>query len=191
MTGRGPTDILTELDSGRKMAGVGSIARTRRVSLTSRLLGAGALASVLPTLLTPLQAGVVLVHSHCDGRTHLHRLDTADLRDWQVGYDQQSPCCDSGEDHGAPSPGDDGNADCEHNQPPIVVAKSPFWAARARGVSAAHLAKVSYSAVPDVAASGRLAEHGLGSSVAATTDPAHVPRDATATLLLRNHALLL
>lgn len=159
--------------------------------MISHLLGAGALAAVLPTLLTPLQAGLILLHSHCNGQTHLHRLDAADLRDWQVGHAQQNACCDSGEDHGAPSPDGAGRADCEHDQPPIVIAKAPFWAARAGDVSAAHLAKVPYSAVPDVVASERVGGHGLDGLVAATADPAHVPRDATATLLLRNHALLL
>ena len=169
------------------------IARTMRVAPTTRLLRVGVLTSVLPTLLlTPLRAEVILLHSHCDGETHVHRLDAANLRDWQVRRAPETRCCDSGAAERANATVGAPDARCDHGQPAIVIAIGPFQATRAWHVAAAQVAaKILPSATPAVAS----ADPRIGQKTSGSRSPAphlaHARRDATATLLSRNHALLL
>jgi hypothetical protein len=167
-------------------------AKTKRTDLLSRLLGAGLLASVLPTLLlTPLQAEVILLHSDCDGGTHAHRFDAASLDDWQARHARENPCCEPGEAGAAA--GAQGNAvtDCDHNQPSVIIAKGPFLAIRAGQPISAHLTKAPHLAGPAVVSCDPLVACGTCMPTSSAAGPPHAPGDGTATILLRNHALLL
>jgi hypothetical protein len=184
-------DIL-KLTWGTKVSAVRLIARTMRVGLLSRLLGVGVLASVLPMLLlTPLQAEVILLHSDCDGGTHVHGLDAADLDDWQAQHARENPCCEPGEIEGAGDTVGIPGADCDHNAPPIIIAKGPFLATRAGSAPSAHVAKALHVAVPAVVTCDPLVVHGTHIPHSDATGPAQAPGDGTATSLSRNHALLL
>ncbi len=166
--------------------------RTNRPELLSRLLGAGLLASVLPTLLlTPLQAEVILLHSDCEGGTHAHRFDAINLDDWQAQHAREYPCCDPGEIEDAGDTVGIPGADCDHNAPPIIIAKGPFLATRAGSAPSTHVAKALHLAVPAVVTCDPLVVHGTHIPHSDATGPARAPGDGTATILSRNHALLL
>ncbi len=160
-----------------------------RTSLVSRILGVGVLASVLPTLLlTPLHAEVILFHSDCDGGTHAHRLDAPDLNDWRAQHDRENPFCESGEADGGA-----GGAPpyCDHNQPLVIIAKGPFLATRAGHASTAHVSKALHPAGPAVVSCDPLVGSGTHFPDFSAAGPPRAPRDGTATILSRNHALLL
>lgn len=174
------------------MFAVRLIARTLRVGLLSRPLGVGVLAFVLPMLLlTPLQAEMILLHRDCDGGTHVHRFDAADLNDWQTQHAREYPCCEPAEIEGAGATVGIPGADCDHNAPPIIIAKGPFLATRAGSGPSAHVAKALHLAVPAVVTCDPLVAHGTHVPHLDATGPAHAPGDGAATILSRNHALLL
>ncbi len=168
------------------------ISRTMRATLTPRVLGASALAAVLPTLLlTPLQAEVILLHSDCEGGTHAHRFDVANLQDWRVHHDRENPCCGPGETDGTDVAGVAPLSDCDHNQPPVIIARGPFLAVRAGQAPTIDPPKALHPAGPAVVSCAPLVGYGsLNTSFVAAGSP-RAPRDGTAMILSRNHALLL
>ncbi len=162
-----------------------------RVFLTSRVLRLALLASILPTLLlTPLQADIILLHSHCVGGTHAHRLDAADLSDWRVYHPREASCCDSGEGGGHDVTTGAPARDCDHNEPAIMIAMGPFLATRASQVSAAHVTKTVHSAVIGVPPGQLVIAEGRNHYLLDTPGPMHAPGNGTAEVLARNHALL-
>lgn len=182
---------MLELPWGTKVSAVRLIARIMRADLSSRLLGVGVLASVLPMLLlTPLQAEVILLHSDCTGGTHVHRFDAAGLDDWQAQHARENPCCEPGETEGAGDAGGIPGTDCDHNAPPIIIAKGPLLATRAPRVSAAHLAKAPHPAVSDGVQHTPLIGPETRCSILSAVDASRTPTHGAAGVLSRNHALL-
>jgi hypothetical protein len=167
-------------------------ARTNRSDLLRRLLGAGLLASVLPTLLlTPLQAEVILLHSDCERGTHAHRLDAVDLENWQAQHAREDPCCGSGEEEGVAGAHGSAAADCDHNQPPVIIAKGPFLAIRAGQPASAHLPRALHAVGPAVVGCDPVVACATRIPVSSAAGPPRAPDDGTAMILSRNHALLL
>jgi len=176
---------------GDEGARVRSVTRTIQVGLTSRALGTCALGAVLPTLLlTPFQAGVILLHSHCAGETHVHRLGSADFRGWQGGHTEESSCCDSGAGGVGAKPAVPA-ADCDHNQPGIVIGEGPFLAPpRLSHAITVHPATDAGFAYPAAVLSDPVAAHGTWVPYLCA-GAAHTASDAISTILSHNHALLL
>lgn len=175
-----------------KVAAVRLIAKTLRAPLASRVLGAGVLAAVLPTLLlTPLHAEVILLHSDCDGGTHAHRFDAANLQDWQAQHARENACCGPEEASSGAVTGETSPSNCDHNQPPIIIAKGPLVVTRAGHAPTVHLSTSLHAAGPAVVPWALLI--GCGTHVASfgAAGPPRAPGDGTETVLSRNHALLL
>jgi hypothetical protein len=171
---------------------VRSATRTIRIGLTSRTLGTCVLGTVLPTLLlAPLRAEAILLHSHCDGETHVHRLDSTDFRGLPGGYSEESSCCESGDGGGVDAKSVVPSADCDHNRPGIVIAKAPFLATtRLSHVITMHPVKDAGFAYPAAVLSDPVAAHGAWVPYLYTGD-VHTASDAVSAILSRNHALLL
>ncbi len=174
--------------------------RTVRRMFQSQALRLAMLTLVLPTLLAaPAQAGMLLLHRHCDESTHFHRFHYADGDAWRDDHAEQHPCDGAGHHHGDHpghhEPDDPGAAavdgDCEHDTPILVLTKEHLN----RPVRAGGSATISSTCAMLPAVAGLLAatEHDMIGVPPPTGSPHAGPakQDATAALLMRNHALLL
>jgi hypothetical protein len=138
-----------------------------------------------PTLLLlPLRAEDILLHSHCDGVTHLHQFDASDSDNPQTRHADEDSCCSS---HEASSGADGG---CDHDQRPIVITKVPFLAIYREHAAAADTAKAIHAALPAAATSTLLSDLERDCTVVIAPELRRSSRGTTKTLLLRNHALL-
>lgn len=101
--------------------------RTR--TITARTLRGLLLGQVLPTLLlTPSQAGAVLLHSHCEESYHVHPLNGVEFTKWTDGdgaehhcaTEESDTCCETTDSPSAP----DG----------VVLHRPPMLVCRVRSV---------------------------------------------------------
>ena len=167
--------------------------KANRGFLRSQVLRASVLALTLPTfLIAPIQAEVLLLHSDCDGSAHLHTLAAADLSEWQFEHPRHNPCCDSGHDErDAVAEVLDPATRCDHDEPIVVLLKGVFTATtRLPGPGELQLKVVRAPLFATV--SGDLSTRPLAQDRSLRDrERSYVTGDAVATILLRNHALLL
>jgi hypothetical protein len=168
------------------------IGRTARKVLQSQTLRYKALALVLPTLLVaPGHAGMLLLHEHCDESTHFHRFDHAAPNAWRDDHARQHPCEGPGRRDSHEPEAAVGDADCDHDTPFLVLAKEHLsrpLRSRDSDLHGQTLAASTAIAVFPAAPEQDLTSGPPPPSIS-RTDLLNL--DATAALLLRNHALLL
>ncbi len=188
----GPTAMIRELSTGEGLHSVVAIGPTTRKVFQSQALRYTALALVLPSLLAaPGQAGILVLHRHRDEPTHFHRSGHAHLDAWRDDHARQHSCEEPGhQDSHEPDAAAD-RADCDHGAPILVLTKEHLRRPlRSSDYGTPGQARPTSTAVA-VLSAGR--EHDLMGGL----PPPNVPRvdlaplNATAALLLRNHALLL
>ena len=171
------------------------VARTIRKVLQSQVLRCTALALVLPTLLVaPGQAGVLLLHRHCeDSSTHFHRSHHTDLDAWRDDHAQQHPCEGPGHSEQHEPEGAIGDTDCDHDTPILVLPLSSEQLSRPLRLGNSVTLSLSLTMCAAVAALPSAPDDALSGGL----PPPNMPRadlatlSATAALLQRNHALLL
>lgn len=170
------------------------IDRAARKVLQSQALRYTALALVLPTLLVaPGQAGMLLLHRHCDESTHFHRFHHADLNDWRDDHARQHPCERPGHRESHEPDAAAGDANCDHDTPILVLPLTKEYLSGPLRLGNSGTLGQTLAVSAAVAILPVLPEHGLTSG----PPPPNIPRadlatlDAIAALLLRNHALLL
>ena len=171
------------------------VARTIRKVLQSQALRCTALALMLPTLLVaPGQAGVLLLHRHCeDSSTHFHRSHHTDLDAWRDDHARQHPC--EGPGHSEPHELEAvlGDADCDHDTPILVLLLNNEQLTRPLRSGSSVTLSLSLTACAAAAVLPPAPEDALTGG----PPPPNMPRadlatlGATAALLQRNHALLL
>jgi hypothetical protein len=170
------------------------MARTVRKVFQSQALRDIALALILPTLVVaPGQAGVLLLHRHCDdSSTHFHRSHHADLDAWRRDHAGQHPCEGSG--HSAPHESDAivGDAECNHDTPILVLPLTNRLLSRPVGSCGSATLGLSLSVSATLAALPTAPKDALSGEPPPPSflRPDLATLDATAALLLRNHALL-
>ena len=170
------------------------IGPTIRRVFQSQALRYTVLALALPTLLVaPGHAEMLLLHGHCDESTHFHRIARADLDEWHDDHAKQHPCEGPAyaESHEAEAAW--AEADCDHETPILVLPLTKEHLSRPLRPSGS--GSLGLNLTMSAAAAVLLAapEDALtGGPPAATIPRADLATlGATATLLLRNHALLL
>ena len=170
-----------------------SSSKAIRGFLRSRVLRTGVLALTLPTfLLASIQAEVLLLHSDCKGSTHLHSFAATDPNEWQSEHPLHNPCCDSAHDErDAVANGPDTATGCDHDKPIVVLVKGVFTATiRLRASGELQLKVVRAPLL--VTVSGDLSPRTLVQDRSpGDREGGYATGDAVATILLRNHALLL
>ena len=168
------------------------IGRTARKVFQSQALRYTALALVLPTLLVaPGQAGMLLLHRHCDESTHFHRFDHTDPHAWRDDHARQHPCEGPGHHDSHEPELAAGDADCDHDTPLLVLTKEDL----SRPLRSSDLGTLGQALAASTAVA--VLPAAPGQDLTSGPPPPNIPRadlatlDTTAALLLRNHALLL
>jgi hypothetical protein len=137
------------------------------------------------------QAGMLLLHWHCDESTHLHRFDHSDLNAWHHDHARQHPSEGPGHRYGHQPEVAVGHADCDHGTPILVLANEPL----SRPLRSSDLGMLGQALAASTIAVGLFAAPEQDATNG--RPPPNIPRadlatlDATAALLLRHHALLL
>ena len=167
--------------------------KANRALLRSQLLRASVLALILPTfLVAPTQVEVLLLHSDCEGSTHVHVLAATGPNEWQFEHPPHNPCCDSGHDErDAVADGLDTATRCDHDEAIVVLLKGVSTATtRLPGPGEFHLkvvrAPLSATVSRDLSTQPLAQDRSLRDR-----ERSYATSDAVATILLRNHALLL
>ena len=164
---------------------------TRR-AFFSQVLRCAVLALMLPPLvIVPGQAGIVLFHRHSDEAAHFHRFENSARNEWQVRHSGGHPC-EEPEDHYAGDPAvATANTDRDAGHFAFTLVRDQLTA-RVRSSDSGKTVIEQATAVGDT----------LSATVtAADLIPARSPPskqradlatlETIASLLLRNHALLL